>query len=211
MSFRRDATAASCSWSLSVRCTVRRSCSRACWSGSSALTATVTPDRNGGPMPAIRLRRCGPRSASCRARAERHPHHGAYRARAGAPIGRWRARRPPPRDQRGPGPPRRPYADVDGNWTDTEVNPAVDAPSTEPECAGDGKFDQERMPRARACRGRIDLSDLPALGRSEAQLTATTGTFGAVPARTAPPPSEGLYARQLWFGSGRPPQPSDAG
>lgn len=66
-----------------------------------------------------------------------------------------------------------PYADVDGTWTDTEVNlPSTLLPQNR-NVPGDGKFDQERMPsRAELAVGRIDLSDLPALGRSEAQLTA---------------------------------------
>lgn len=65
------------------------------------------------------------------------------------------------------------YADLDGNWTDTQ---AVCPTSTPPNVAGDGQFDQSSFPSPLdVAVGRLDATDMPAF----APLTATdlTGRY----------------------------------
>ena len=63
------------------------------------------------------------------------------------------------------------YADMDGLWTDTEVNTTT---ATRPEnhnVPGDGKFDQTFLPSSTELMiGRVDLANMPAFSKSETEL-----------------------------------------
>lgn len=65
------------------------------------------------------------------------------------------------------------YADMDGNWTDVSVNSTGAAQSRNRNVPGDGKFDQSIIPgELELMVGRIDLSDLGAFSKTEAELLA---------------------------------------
>lgn len=65
------------------------------------------------------------------------------------------------------------YADIDGSWTDVNVDNAVTASRTENQnVPGDGKFDQSELPSDADLEvGRVDFSNLPAFSKNEVELT----------------------------------------
>lgn len=70
------------------------------------------------------------------------------------------------------------YADMDGVWTDTNVNSTTAVDPRNWNVPGDGKFDQNYIPldsgysnrEAELAIGRIDLSNLPSFNKTELQL-----------------------------------------
>jgi hypothetical protein len=63
------------------------------------------------------------------------------------------------------------YADMDGTWTDETVNVVVASDPRNHNVPGDGKFDQKMFPSNLELEiGRVDMSNLPAFGQSEADL-----------------------------------------
>jgi hypothetical protein len=74
-------------------------------------------------------------------------------------------------DHRGAWPADAYYGDMDGEWTDDKVD---DAKASRPETRnvkGDGKFDPSQLPSPVELQvGRVDLSQMPAFGRSEVEL-----------------------------------------
>ncbi len=64
------------------------------------------------------------------------------------------------------------YGDLDGVWTDNTVNNVTASRDANKNIPGDGKFDQSIFPSSIELEvGRIDLSDLPAFGLDEIELT----------------------------------------
>jgi hypothetical protein len=74
-------------------------------------------------------------------------------------------------DHRGAWPADAYYGDMTGEWTDEQVD---DAKASRPETRnvkGDGKFDPSRLPSPVDLQvGRVDLSQMPAFGKSETEL-----------------------------------------
>ncbi len=65
------------------------------------------------------------------------------------------------------------YGDMNGTWTDLYVNNTSAAQSRNHNVPGDGKFDQSYVPSdLELAVGRVDLFDLPAFGKTYAELTA---------------------------------------
>lgn len=63
------------------------------------------------------------------------------------------------------------YADVDGDWTDTDVNNTTASSARNHNIPGDGKFDQSRIPSAVELQvSRVDMNDLTAFSDSEEEL-----------------------------------------
>ncbi|MBK8737833.1 MAG: hypothetical protein IPL98_18700 [Saprospiraceae bacterium] len=63
------------------------------------------------------------------------------------------------------------YADLDGPWTDTQVNITTPARTENHNIPGDGKFDASRIPTDLELEvGRIDFFNLPIFPKSEVQL-----------------------------------------
>jgi len=73
-------------------------------------------------------------------------------------------------DHRGSWPADVYYGDLDGQWTDTQnLTPKADGRMKN--VAGDGKFDQSKIPAdVKLAVGRVDLSDMPAFAQSEEAL-----------------------------------------
>lgn len=63
------------------------------------------------------------------------------------------------------------YADMDGFWSDTNINNDLATGFRNDNVPGDGKFDQSNIGKVELEIGRIDLSDLPAFPQSEIELT----------------------------------------
>lgn len=63
------------------------------------------------------------------------------------------------------------YGDMDGEWTDDKVDDAKASRAENRNVKGDGKFDPSQLPAAvRLEVGRVDLSQMPAFGKSETEL-----------------------------------------
>ena len=63
------------------------------------------------------------------------------------------------------------YGDMDGSWTDTDVNDTGASDPRNRNIPGDGKFDQSLMASAIELQvGRVDLCNLPAFPLSELEL-----------------------------------------
>ena len=83
------------------------------------------------------------------------------------------------------------YGDLNGNWSDLQVNNTVANQTRHHNVPGDGKFDQSTFPSPlELWVGRIDFANLPAFPESEAELTRQyldklhrfkTAQFRAVP------------------------------
>lgn len=66
------------------------------------------------------------------------------------------------------------YADLDGNWTDININNTVANNTRHHNVPGDGKFDQSFLPSVVDIEiGRVDFFDMPAFSKSEIQLLET--------------------------------------
>lgn len=64
------------------------------------------------------------------------------------------------------------YADLDGTWTDVNVDNAGAARAENKNIPGDGKFDQDMLPSDADLEvGRVDFSNLPAFTKNEIELT----------------------------------------
>ncbi|MDA8693189.1 MopE-related protein [Saprospiraceae bacterium] len=64
------------------------------------------------------------------------------------------------------------YGDMDGVWTDTEVDNITPSRAANKNIPGDGKFDQSRIPSLIDAEvGRVDFFDLPAFDLDEIELT----------------------------------------
>ena len=74
-------------------------------------------------------------------------------------------------DHRGAWPADAYYGDMDGEWTDEKVDSSKAARAENRNVPGDGKFDPTFIPSDVELEvGRVDLSRMPAFGRSEAEL-----------------------------------------
>ncbi|NOQ75226.1 MAG: T9SS type A sorting domain-containing protein [Crocinitomix sp.] len=63
------------------------------------------------------------------------------------------------------------YGDIDGNWTDTDVNNISASSSRNHNIPGDGKFDQSKIPSKMELQvSRVDFNDLPVYGETEEEL-----------------------------------------
>ena len=63
------------------------------------------------------------------------------------------------------------YGDLDGTWTDNSVNVTGASGTRNDNIPGDGKYDNSSLPgKVELEVGRIDLSDLPAFGKTEVEL-----------------------------------------
>ncbi|HLY09988.1 MAG TPA: hypothetical protein VKW04_11845 [Planctomycetota bacterium] len=63
------------------------------------------------------------------------------------------------------------YGDLDGEWSDDQVDDAKASRAENRNVRGDGKFDPSRIPSPVALEvGRVDLSQMPAFGKTEAEL-----------------------------------------
>jgi hypothetical protein len=63
------------------------------------------------------------------------------------------------------------YGDIDGDWTDTDVNNVSASSTRNHNIPGDGKFDQSRIPSKMELQvSRVDFNDLPVYGETEAEL-----------------------------------------
>jgi len=63
------------------------------------------------------------------------------------------------------------YGDMDGIWTDTDVNNTTSANARNHNVPGDGNLDQSRVPSEVELQvGRVDLSDLPVYEETEIEL-----------------------------------------
>lgn len=64
------------------------------------------------------------------------------------------------------------YADLDGVFTDTEINNVSAQLTINHNVPGDGKFDQSAIPsKVELAIGRVDLFDMPAFGLDDVELT----------------------------------------
>jgi hypothetical protein len=64
------------------------------------------------------------------------------------------------------------YADIDGDWTDNNVNRTSGSQSRHHNTPGDGKFDPTKLPSDLEFEvGRIDLSNMPEFSADEVELT----------------------------------------
>ena len=64
------------------------------------------------------------------------------------------------------------YGDLDGVFTDTEVNNITAQLAINHNVPGDGKFDQSAIPtKVEVAIGRVDLYDMPAFGMDDVELT----------------------------------------
>jgi len=74
-------------------------------------------------------------------------------------------------DHRGAWPADAYYGDMDGEWTDAGVEDPKASRVENKNVKGDGKFDPSRLPSPVELQvGRVDLSQMPAFGKSEAEL-----------------------------------------
>ena len=74
-------------------------------------------------------------------------------------------------DHRGAWPADVYYGDMDGTWTDSDVNSTTAADPRNWNVPGDGKFDQTHTPAAIALEvGRVDFANLPVIPQSEVEL-----------------------------------------
>lgn len=65
------------------------------------------------------------------------------------------------------------YGEMDGNWTDANVNNTTAIDSRNHNTSGDGKFDQSDIPtKVELAVGRVDLTNMPAFGLSDVELTS---------------------------------------
>ncbi|MFT5824011.1 MAG: hypothetical protein ACI8ZM_005277, partial [Crocinitomix sp.] len=63
------------------------------------------------------------------------------------------------------------YGDIDGDWTDTDVNNISASSSRNHNIPGDGKFDQSKIPSKMELQvSRVDFNDLPVYGETEEEL-----------------------------------------
>lgn len=63
------------------------------------------------------------------------------------------------------------YADLDGNWTDTDVDNTSASSSRNHNVPGDGKFDQSKVPSNVELQvSRVDFSNLPVYAETEVEL-----------------------------------------
>ncbi|MDA7803697.1 T9SS type A sorting domain-containing protein [Crocinitomix sp.] len=63
------------------------------------------------------------------------------------------------------------YGDIDGDWTDTEVDNTSASSPRNHNIPGDGKFDQSKVPSTIELQvSRVDFSDLPVYAESEVEL-----------------------------------------
>lgn len=74
-------------------------------------------------------------------------------------------------DHRGAWPADAYYGDMDGEWPDAKVDNPKASRAENRNVPGDGKFDPTRLPSEVELEvGRVDLSQMPAFGKSEAEL-----------------------------------------
>lgn len=74
-------------------------------------------------------------------------------------------------DHRGAWPADAYYGDMDGEWTDDKVDTAKASRAENKNAKGDGKFDPSQLPSpVELAVGRVDLSNMPAFGKPEAEL-----------------------------------------
>jgi PKD domain len=74
-------------------------------------------------------------------------------------------------DHRGAWPADLYYGDIDGTWLDSQVNDVTASSDRNKNIPGDGKFDASIIPSTIDLQvGRVDLFDMPAFGKTEAQL-----------------------------------------
>lgn len=74
-------------------------------------------------------------------------------------------------DHRGAWPADLYYGDMDGVWTDTQVNTTAASRPANHNVPGDGKFDQSLQPSdVELMVGRVDLSNMPSFGQDETTL-----------------------------------------
>ncbi len=65
------------------------------------------------------------------------------------------------------------YGDMDGEWTDAKVDAPKASRAETRNVPGDGKFDPSYLPSSLELQvGRVDLSQMPAFGKSETELLA---------------------------------------
>jgi hypothetical protein len=63
------------------------------------------------------------------------------------------------------------YGDIDGNWTDTDVDNTSASSDRNHNVPGDGKFDQSKIPSKMELQvSRVDFNDLPVYGETEEEL-----------------------------------------
>jgi hypothetical protein len=74
-------------------------------------------------------------------------------------------------DHRGAWPADAYYGDMDGEWTDEKIDDAKASRAENKNLKGDGKFDPSQLPSPVELQvGRVDLSQMPAFGKSEVEL-----------------------------------------
>jgi hypothetical protein len=74
-------------------------------------------------------------------------------------------------DHRGAWPADAYYGDMDGEWTDAKVDSSKASRAENKNVIGDGKFDFSQLPSPVELQvGRVDLSQMPAFGKSETEL-----------------------------------------
>lgn len=74
-------------------------------------------------------------------------------------------------DHRGAWPADAYYGDMDGEWTDDKVEDPKASRAENRNAKGDGKFDPSQLPSPVELEvGRVDLSQMPAFGKSETEL-----------------------------------------
>lgn len=94
------------------------------------------------------------------------------------------------------------YADVDGLWTDTQVNNTSGSFLWNHNVPGDGKWDQSDLPGVELQVGRVDLSRLPTLGTNTVLTSAYLAKAHAW--RTAAftvPSTAAVWDNLTWLGT----------